>query len=137
MKFSLRGIQLSSKRITVAENYTLDRIIVTRRVFISLRYLRNTVDHSRPPARSPGRDDVQPISTKKNMIQGLDMTRLTFLPSLGNVRGRSATRRPSVAMAAGVEAVAGEGKKFKIRTRTAVYRTVTHGPIPWSLSTTK
>ena len=81
------------------------------------------------------------------------MMRLTFLPSLGDAQGRSATRRPPAAMAAGGEAVAGEGKKFKIRTRTTVHRdrtespvpyryrqmnrTVTHGPIPRSLSTTK
>ena len=45
------------------------------------------------------------------------MTRLTFLPSLGDARGRSVTRRPSAAMAAGGGAVAGEGKEFKIRTK--------------------
>ena len=59
------------------------------------------------------------------------MTRLTFLPSLGDARGRSATRRPPAAMAAGGEAVAGEGKKFKIRTRTTVHRDRTESPVPY------
>ena len=59
------------------------------------------------------------------------MARLTFLPSLGDARGRSATQRPPAAMAAGGEAAAGEGKLFKIRTRTIVHHGPTELPVPY------